>query len=256
MNQKRIGLGWVVALTIGLALTGCNGNGDGTHQFSGKLINFASGKVAAVPVVDQTVVALDNESGAELNIETVSDAEGMVYFDGLPEGRVGFLSVGISGTNVDTYQFNIDSNAQDEILWSVDLGTYQMAPALAGYEQDDAKGAAAGATYWLDGTTEVPIGCSTIQGDYDSGDIRYFGDNNMPTKTLAQDAVDGRDNVNPINGYWLVGNIEPIEEPFTITASMDTQELGSVRYFAYEFSVSIGNIYYEGASNPQPSDCE
>jgi len=259
MNKKRIGLCGVALVAMGLMLIACGDDdgGNGGAQFRGRVIDFASGKADPVPKPGMTVVALNDETGESLNIEAVADSMGYVTFEGLPEGRVGFLSVGVTGETVDTYQFNIDSAAQDEILWSVDLGTYQMAPALAGYAQDGNKGAAAGATYWLDAQgNEVPVGCSTIQGDYDSGDIRYFGDNNLPTKLLADDPDDGRDNINPLNGYWLVGNIVPVNEPVIIEGFMDTQSLGTVRYFAYPNSVSIGNIYYEGASNPQPSDCQ
>ena len=150
MNKKRIGLLWVGILAFGLAVSGCGGDdgGNGGHQFSGKVIDFASGKAEAVPKPGMKVRALDDATGADLNMEEVADSMGMVHFSGLPAGRVGFLSVGVDGETVDTYQFNIDSSAQDEILWSVDLGTYQMAPALAGYVQDPIKGAAAGATYW------------------------------------------------------------------------------------------------------------
>ena len=181
----------------------------------------------------------------------------MVYFDGLPSGRVGFLVVGDGDKNVDTYQFNIESDAKDEILWSLDLNTYLAAPALAGYTQDMDLGAAAGATYWLDAQgEEIPVGCSTIQGDFDEGDIRYFGDNDMPTKLLADDPNFGRDDVNPLNGYWLVGNITPVDTPVTVDGYVGTQKLGSVRYFTHRFSVSIGNIYYKEATNPEPDDCQ
>ena len=62
MNNKRFGLCWVIALTTGLALLGCgngNGNGEG-QQFAGKVINFASGRAAEVPVPGLTVKALDD----------------------------------------------------------------------------------------------------------------------------------------------------------------------------------------------------
>jgi hypothetical protein len=253
MNKKRIGFLWVVVVVIGLAFMGCgNGdNGNGGHQFVGKVIDFASGKAAEVPVPDMTVKALDDSTGEELGNEVVSDESGMVYFDNLPQGRVGFKAVGKAGASIDTYQFNIDSSAQDELLWSVDNNTYLAAPAMAGYVQLDTLGAAAGATYWLDAEgKEIPVGCSSVQGSFDSGDIRYFGDNGMPTDPAS------RADVNPLNGYWLVGNIVPVNSAVTLEGYVDDLLLGSVRYFTYPKAVSIGNIYYEGAENPQPAGCE
>jgi hypothetical protein len=260
MKRKKFSslvLGLCVALAMPLIGCGDDGNG-GSHQFTGILGSFASSRgddgLPAEPVSGITVKALDNETGDELGKETKSDAKGYVVFDGLPAGKVGFMAVGVTGDLVDTYQFEIDSDSQDEVLWVVDFNTYTAAPALAAVTIDPSKGIAAGAIYWKDtAECEYPIGCATVKTDPESGEVRYFGDNDMPTKTKADDAENGRDDVNPLNGYYLVANIDP--GPVAVNAYMGTDLLGSTNFVVFADSICIGNIYPEAASNPQPDTC-
>lgn len=259
MNRKRFGTACLVlSLMMCGAFAGCGDDGDGGATFRGKLIDFKSGRAEEKPVPGYTIKALNNETGEPLaGFEADTDASGMVQFNGLPTGKVGFLAVGVTGESVDTYQFNIASVTPEdyEILWVVDLGTYQMGPGLAGITLDTSKGIAAGAVYWVNPQEQEEIvGCATVKADPESGDVRYFGDGGMPTKLLVDDPDNGRDSTNKLNGYYLIGNIEP--GPVKINGYINAELKGSVDFITFGESIGISNIYVEGASNPQPQDCQ
>jgi hypothetical protein len=259
MKRKRIGVaGLVLSMAIFLVFSGCGDDGGGEAAFRGKLIDFKSGRAEEKPVPKITIKAIDNGTGQPLaGFEAVSDASGMVKFDGLPAGKVGFLAVGEPGESVDTYQFNIESVTPEnyEILWIVDLGTYQMGPGLAGIDLDTSKGVAAGAVYWVNPQNQEEIvGCATVKADPESGDVRYFGDGGMPTKLTSEDPENGRDSTNKLNGYYLIGNIDP--GPVKIDAYVNNEPKGNVEFVTFGESICISNIYLGGDSNPQPQDCE
>jgi len=179
----------------------------------------------------------------------VSDVQGLISFKDVPAGKVGFLCEGIDDENaaikrVDTYQFNLNSDTSNtgdsrgEKLWSVDLSTYTAAPALAGITLDAGKAVVAGAVYWVDPADddekEHITGCATVTSD-SGGVVRYMGDNNLPT------ILDKQDSVNPINGYYLVGNVDP--GPATFTAHNSDGELGTTTMVVFPDAITIGNIY-------------
>jgi hypothetical protein len=259
MKRRRIVVAsLVLPLTVCLVLAACGDDGGETAAFRGKLIDFKSGRAEEKPVPRIKIKAIDNDTGKPLaGFETVSDASGMVTFDGLPGEKVGFLAEGVLGESVDTYQFNIKSVTPEEyeILWLVDLGTYQMGPGLAGITLDTSKGVAAGAVYWANpqGQEEI-VGCTTIKADPESGDVRYFGDGGMPTKLTSEDPQNGRDSTNKLNGYYLIGNIEP--GSVKVNAYVDGESKGNVDFVTFGESICISNIYLEGDSNPQSQDCQ
>ena len=220
---------------------------------------FASGRGSDgrpnEPIAGITVKALDNVTGNPIaGMESVSNSNGIVVFNGLPAGQVGFHAVSVQGDFVDTYQFNIDSNSTDAVLWVMDFNTYTAAPMIAGVTVEPNKGLAVGVVYWEDTPgCMYPVGCSTIKTNPESGDVRYFADNDMPTNTLANDPVSGRDDVNPLNGYWLIANVDP--GAVSIGGYMSDQLLESTSCVMFADSVCIGDIVVGGSSNPQPGTC-
>jgi hypothetical protein len=246
MKRKTIGFtSLAILLAVGFALTGCGDDNGGTAGFRAYIEHFGGEDLVA----GMEVRAIDNNTGQELGINETSDASGWVKFDGLPAGDVGFMCVGVPGDWVDTYQFNIDSTAQEERLWAVDQTTYVGVPLMAGITMIDGKAIVAGAVYWVNAADEEePVGCVTVDSVPASPDIRYMGENGMPTLITEQP------DTHPLWGRFVVANLDPGQA--TITAYDGTTALGSTSLFTYADSIAISNIYHDGASNPTPAGCE
>jgi hypothetical protein len=263
MNTK-ITVGCMVLAGLAVALmAGCGSENNGGAKFRAYLQHFGGDDLVAAVEIR----ALDNQTGADLGISATTDATGWVTFDQeLPadaNGEVGFRSVGAlvgAATYIDTYQFNIQADALDERLWVVDQPTYQGAPLMAGVTKQDGTpgldpGTAviAGGIYWVDANdpdeVENHIGCATAKTDPESGQVRYFGDNGLPT-TIAS-----RPDTNPLVAYYLVANATPGK--VTVRAYMDQDEIGSTSLHTYADAVSISNIYADGTQpDPEPADCQ
>jgi len=206
---------------------------------------------------------LDNQTGLDLGISETTDPTGWVRFsEDLPgdaNGLVGFRAVGavISGsTYIDTYQFNILGTALEERLWVFDETTYLGAPLIAGitkqdgtYGLDPGTSMLAGVVYFVDANgTQNHVGCATVRTDPESGQVRYFGDNGMPT------TLDTRSTTNPQVAYYLAANITP--GSVTVRAYVDGTEIGTTSLHAYADSVSIVNIGTTTATDPEPAACQ
>jgi hypothetical protein len=234
-----------IFLVVGFALTGCGDDNGGTAGFKAYIEHFGG----TDRVSGMEVRAIDNNTGQELGINSTSDSSGWVAFDGLPAGDVGFRSVGVPGDWVDTYQFNIDSTAQDERLWAVDQTTYVGVPLMAGITMIDGKAIVAGAVYWVNASDEEePVGCVTVDSVPVSPDVRYMGENGMPTLITEQP------DTHPLWGRFVIANLDPGQA--TITSYDGTTVLGSTSLFTYADSIAISNIYHEGTSNPTPAGCQ
>ena len=260
MKLKTIALFAMFAVFFGTIGMGCGDDGGDPITFKAYLQHFGGDDWVA----NVEIRALDNQTGNELGITTSSYGEGWLEFtEALPgdaDGLVGFRAVGgtIDGTAyVDTYQFNIPASALDERLWVVDETTYLGAPLMAGVMKEDGvtpgldPGTAvlAGGVYFEEANgLENHIGCATAEMDPVGGQVRYFGDNGLPT-TLAT-----RDTTNPLVAYYLVANIDPGR--VTARAYVDAQEIGSTSLHIYADAVSISNIYATTATDPEPADCQ
>lgn len=237
----------MVAMCVAMLFVACGGSDDtDSNNFNAWVCTFGTEN----PAVGVTVWLLDNDGNKMEGFEAqVTDVKGLVHFENVPEGKVGFLCEGIDDEGadikrVDTYQFNINSDTSNtgdsrgEKLWSVDMGTYTAAPALAGITLDDGTAVVAGAVYWVDPAdddeAENIVGCATVTSSV-GGDIRYMGDNSLPTLLSEQDSC------NPLNGYYLVGNATP--GTATFTAHNSDGELGSTTMQVFADAITIGNIY-------------
>ena len=229
---------------------------DSTCQlatFCARLVDFSGG---TIPVSGVTVKALYNDTGIQIDgMECVSDADGNVIFSNLPDVYTGFLVLGTPGDYVDTYQFNVDSQGRNEILWLVDYTTYQAAPLLADVTQDISKGLVFGAVRWVNAQgLDEEVGCTVVKANPESGEARYFADNCLPTPTTNQDPVDGRDNTNPVCSYFILANIDT--GPVVLEAYVENVLKGSSGIVSTGDSVCVDYIYLESATNPQPVGCE
>ncbi|RJO64800.1 MAG: hypothetical protein C4523_17350 [Myxococcales bacterium] len=235
-------------------------DGDGeTKTFMAWVADFKSD----APTAGVEVWVVSEETGEILEDlgSQVSDAEGWVEFTNIPSdaNTIGFLCKGAEGQSVDTYQFNIKADAQDEKLWSVDKVTYETAPLAAGLRLDKSKGVVAGAFYWCTNQTqreegfcaqenEEIVGCGAVATDPVTEDIRYFNDSRLPV------ALDKRPNVNPLNGYFIGANMA--EGKVTLTGLADGEAVGTTPIWSKGNSICIANIYATTDSNPSPEGCE
>ncbi len=215
---------------------------------------------------------INNSTGEETDLKGTTDSSGWISFkeeildvavedeDGNPV--VGFRAVGakVDGAPYhDTYQFNIGATVLDEQLSVVSESTYLGAPLLAGVTLEDGKAVLAGGIYWVDPNDsekiEHHVGCATAKTDPEGGDVRYFGDNGMPT------TIESRPTTNPLVAYYLVANIEPgatVSRAYMCDTPPcgDADEFGHASLHVYADAISISNIYADTASDPTPPDCE
>ncbi len=221
--------------------------------FQATLIDFQSKD----PVEGALVKVLDNATGLPTGQEVRSKANGLVELQ-LPKGiRVGFLASGADAKP--TYQFNIDSEAQDETLWLVSELTYNVAPALAGLTVDPTKGIVAGGLYFfndknqdgrIDEGEEEKVGCGTIETT-PAGEYRYFN----PTTGLPA-SLEAAPTTSKNLSYFLAGNVAIDQSgKVTVTAKVGTTVVGTVDIFVQPDSICISNIYADTPANPTPGDC-
>jgi hypothetical protein len=254
MNARKAS---AIALTCAFVLcgvfSGCGGDDDnGGATFRAYIQNFGGDDLVA----DMDVEVLDNTTGNKLGIVGRSDATGWVTikWDGqAPAAELGFLCVGVAGDTRNTYQFDLDSSAQDEKLWSVSETTYWGAALAAGLTLEDGKALLAGGLYWVDpadpNEVENHIGCATVKANPEDGEVRYFGDNGYPTNLAT------RTTTNPLVAYFVIANMEPGSK--TVEAFMDADKLGETDLFVYGNDVSISNIYADpNQPDPEPAGCQ
>jgi len=205
------------------------------------------------------VTAIDNDTGEMLEYKTVSDAQGNISMQ-VPAGMLlGFRVT--ADLFKDTYQFNIDSDAQDEELWSVSLNGFQMAAGLAGFNPDKDKTVVAGAIYWMNslGNAEY-VSCGRIVS-FPSGEYRYFSETTglpAPLNEVSHtEAGKGE-------GRFMVANVSPGKTTLTAYFGDDptnaNQFIGQAQFFAYPDSICIANVYADKnkypSINPSPVECD
>ena len=205
--------------------------------FQGILTGFGTDQ----PVAGATVELLNNDTGAGTGTTTISGENGEVSLELETGMKVGFKAT--LANYKETYQFNISAEAQDETVWIVPESIYNMSLGLAGLQVQAGKGTVAGAVYFVNASNEEePVGCATVESDPETEDIRYFGDNDLPT-TLEKQAE-----TYPGNGYFLVSNLD--EGQTTVKALVGAEEVGTVDIFTMKDSICISNIYVTTDTNP------
>ncbi len=250
MNSRKTGtlVVFICVLGLGGLLVGCGGGGTSGSTFKAYIQHFGGDDL----VDGLEVEALDNTTGDSLGLTATSDATGWVTFawgDTQVDDKVGFLCKAVPGDWHDTYQFDLDSSAQDERLWAVDETTYSGAPLMAGLTIEAGKAIMAGGLYFVEADgTENHIGCATVKTNPEDGEVRYFGDNGMPAPLTT------RETTNPLVAYFLIANMNPGTK--VAEAYVDTEKIGQTDLHVYADAISISNIYTDKATDPEPTDCQ
>ncbi len=269
--QKQFIISLLAVLILGLFMWGCGDDSEDNDDvvepgtFKAIVVDFQSDNI--VPGTKCWV--LDNSTGEPIqnDPQTVND-KGYIEFTNMPseEGaKVGFKCFDTEDNSVNTYQFHIDANAQDEKLWLVSDTLYEMGPKLAQLGIDTEKGILAGGVYWVnDADEEEFIGCSTVESpdmteEENLENVRYFSDARKPIchPDVGTTCPTGRDSLNPNLGYFLVGNIPAGQGKVVKAYDADGNEMGQTTIVSFPNSICIGNIYAEGYdANPQPDSCQ
>jgi len=175
---------------------------------------------------------------------------------------------------MDTYQFNLKSDAEDETVYAVNELTYTTALSTAFiYPLDPATfGHLAGVLFWRnDKGKEQFVGCAVIQvtdewgkvlteEKNDEGQSTYCGIRYFDTITDMPAALETSDMTHLNNSRYLVANLP--NGQYTVTAMLKDEPstvLGSVTVRAYPGAMSIGNIFVdehlpELTANPTPDN--
>lgn len=209
-----------------------------------------------------TVRALDNATGQPLpGMETVTDDDARVTFNGLTQPEVGFMIQGVPAQAIDTYSFNVSPLEQNRLLRVVAKSSVLTVKTVANVTLDPQMADVAGAIYW---GNDEPVGCVTVTIDDGVGDIRYFASNNLPTTNVALESapfLEVRTATNPLNGRFYIANVTP--GVHTITAHLNGEVVGSASLPAFpgnmstdgENAISLTDITLPGDANPTPADC-
>ncbi|MBL6975851.1 MAG: hypothetical protein ISR64_08985 [Deltaproteobacteria bacterium] len=206
------------------------------------------------------VTAIDNDTGDMLTYQTLSDGQGNIAME-VPADHelLGFRVT--ADLFKDTYQFNIDSDAQDEEIWAVSVNGFEMAAGLAGFVPDKTKSVVAGAIYWVNEAGEEEyVSCGHVVAD-PAGEYRYFDEFTGLPAPLADvpHTMAGKG-----EGRFVVGNVPPGLVTLTTYFGDDPAStddfIGTAKFFAYPDSIAITNVYADKdkypAENPSPATCE
>ena len=235
---------------IGLVFfTGCGDDdettGPDTGNYTATVLSFGFNTP-----LEALVTLLDNADGDETTTTATSDAAtGAVTLEVPLDEDVAFMCT--QAGHWDTYQFNLDPTATDETLWIVNDAVVDLNLLTSGAVLQAGTGVVAGAVYYDDQGTEVPVGCATIESD-PAGEVYYFNLN--PDFTFNAVPNDTLNFTHPAIGYFLAANI-PVgagATAVTMTASIEGAEVGTVEFFAYPDAISISNIY---SDTPTPDGC-
>lgn len=162
-----------------------------------------------------------------------------------------------------TYQFNIgadSANFEDEEVWIIPNGLYNLAPQLAEIELDPELGVVAGRLVWDNAQGEEEyVGCGVVSMDPATPDVAYFGGNDLPVpRTVRTESL-------PANGLFIGANMP--EGPVEMTATVGDTIIGREIIFSEAQAVVISNIHAgQGppgdtevqpvTSNPTPASCQ
>ncbi|HEX5656639.1 MAG TPA: hypothetical protein VFX59_05560, partial [Polyangiales bacterium] len=162
------------------------------------------------PAPGYVVTALDNDTGASLNITGTTSGTGKVSLSGLPVGKkVTFKVTGQAPSTIDTYSANYPTEigGGEETVRVVPKASSDIVPTLLSdtasnytFTPDATKGPISGAVYaWSADKKRQLVGCATIKMDNNAGEpIRYFGPMNLPQAGFAK--------TSPNNSRYYIGN--------------------------------------------------
>jgi hypothetical protein len=244
--------------------------GTYTTRYSASVTDSSSDQ----PVIGLMVHVLDNQTGKKTGQSAVTDAAGRITLDDVKtdaDGKFAVLVQGVAGEagSMDTFQYNLDPNAQDDILRSVGTGAIALATAAANFEANEEAGPISGAVFTGTGAANrVPAACLTLELEghedaplktnmpctADDICIRYFFEQRVPDF--------GASHTSSANGRFFIANAPAGPQKVNVKANGET--IASVRLVVTPRkegttgeTISVANVYLgEGDSNPAAGSCE
>ncbi len=235
------------------------------EDFVATIVDYGS----ATPVGELQVDVYERmTSESVLEMPVYADESGRVvvtYYipdDYLPElyyAKMDYLVYG-DDSHVDTYQFAYPALAEEETLWVVSNTTFQASPAVAGLTAETGANHVFGMLLWQDEQGEEhPVGCAKIgiftENHTFTPEVRYFGDNGLPTQLANQDSINNN------HAGFLIANVPPGEAEIQVL--IEDTELYRFSILARADTATVAHIvlpYDAFPYNPGPcaesGDCE
>ncbi len=271
------------ALMFGLAGgVGCGGdddkndgetNGDGDTEGT-RYTASVTDSSSDMPIRDLKVHVLDNATGMKTGQMAVTDAQGRITLEDVQVDASGKFAVLVEGTPggtgyMDTFQYNLDPRAENDILRVVGTGAIAIATAAANFQADPAAGPISGAIFTGTGSSDrLPADCLKIElaGFEDApaktGEactaqdvcIRYFFDQRIPDFAATH--------TSSANGRFFIANAPAGEH--TLNVKANGQTIASTRLVVIPRNqgttgetISVANIYLgAGNANPVAGTCK
>ncbi len=229
-----------------------NDTGDDDVIEPGKLGGTTKDNKSLALLKGAEVNLVDDESGDLLGVSGFSDPETAYIILDVPTAyELATIGVKVAFEGyMDTYQYHFNIGVTNEDFYGINEDIVEaMALLLPGVSIDDTKGHAAGAVYWGDPTDEEPIGCAMITMDPAQEEIHYMNNLGIP--------FGGRDDegTNPLDGKFVALNVDP-GGPYTITATVDDDEVSVTLPKVVANSVNIASIYFNKTDFPEKPGCD
>ncbi|MFT3924698.1 MAG: carboxypeptidase-like regulatory domain-containing protein [Myxococcales bacterium] len=274
----------IASYALMFALMGCGddepaqgaevGDGDATEPGSTHYTASVTDSSSDMPIGGLNVFVLDNKTGMKTGQKAQTDANGKIALDDVQvdaDGKFGVLVEGKPGDTgfLDTFQYNLNPNAQNDILRIVATGAIALATAAANFDENPATGPVSGAVFTGTGAADrLPADCLTIELEgfedapvktgmrctQDDLCVRYFFDQRIPDF--------GATHTSAANGRFYIANVPP--GPHTLHVIANGQKIASTSLVVTARNqgttgetISVANIYLgAGDTNPAKGSCE
>lgn len=250
-------------------------NGDGDSDGSGtRYTASVTDSSSDMAIRDLKVHVLDNATGMKTGQVATTDLQGRITLEDVKVDASGRFAVLVEGTQgeagyMDTFQYNLDPNAQNDILRVVGTGAIAIATAAANFKADPAAGPISGAIFTGTGASDRKAAdCLKIElagfedapvktGEACTAEdlcIRYFFDQRIPDFAATH--------TSSANGRFYVANAPAGEHTINVKANGET--IASTRLVVIPRNqgttgetISVANIYLgAGNTNPLAGTCK
>jgi hypothetical protein len=226
------------------------------------------------PIIGLSVHVLDNQTGQKTGQSAVTDANGRITLDDVQTDATGKFAVLVQGApgdsgSMDTFMYNLDPNAKDDVLRSVGTGAIAIATAAGNFKPNKDAGPISGAIFTGTGAMDrLPAACLTVElAGYEDAPvmtnkpcteqdicIRYFFEQRVPDF--------GASHTSAANGRFFVANAPA--GAHTLNVKAGDQIIASTRLVVVPRkegttgeTISVANVYLgAGNTNPAAGTCE
>jgi hypothetical protein len=275
LKRSQVGLCALMFALSGAAACGDDPQeGDTGGEYETRFTASVTDSSSDQAVIGLTVHVLDNQTGVKTGQSAVTDVNGRITLDDVKTdagGRFAVLVQGVPGEtgSMDTFMYNLDPNAKDDILRSVGTGAIALATAAGNFKGSKDAGPISGAIFTGIGAMDrTPAACLTVELEgFEDAPImtnmacteqdlcvRYFFTQRVPDFAASF--------TSSANGRFYVANAPAGEHTLNIKAN--GQVIASTRLVVVPRkdgttgeTISVANVYLgAGNTNPAAGTCE